>query len=167
MSKANEPVVRVEIHPNKSVLIDLDDLAKVSAHSWCIAGKGRVRARVSTKRIYLHRFIMSPPSGSVVDHVNGDPLDNRKTNLRICSPAENAKNRSKNKISSSSYKGVRWHKVTARWCAVIKSNGKQYWLGLFKNEKDAALAYDSAARRLHGEFAKTNLAELEKKAEGK
>lgn len=154
MSNANETYVTIA--GGAVAVIDLEDAPIVSQYYWCMAGKGRPRARVSGRKVYLHRLIMRAGDGQQVDHIDGNPLNCRKSNLRFCSAAENAKNRLPNKRGSSRFKGVRWHAATAKWSASIKSNGIDTWIGVFDCEADAANAYDLMARQLHGEFAKTN-----------
>lgn len=135
-------------------IVDDEDFERISQFDW-IARKieGKVYA---VKMLYLHRVIMNAPAGMVVDHINGDSLDNRRSNLRLCTPAENARNRSKKKNSTSGFKGVSWNNMANKWQAQIMANGKLKALGVFVEKEDAARAYDKAARELHGEFARTN-----------
>lgn len=104
----------------------------------------------------MHRFIMDAPKGQQVDHINGNKLDNRKSNLRICSHSENLRNQRKPKDNKSGFKGVSWHKGAKRWCAEIRSNGKRHHLGYFDTAEDAAKAYDIAATLIHGDYARLN-----------
>jgi len=93
-----------------------------------------------------------------VDHINGDNLDNRKKNLRLCTYAENNRNRKPLENKTSKYKGVGLNKnyKIKTWQARIVKNSKRYSLGYFKNEKEAALAYNQAAKKYFGEFAYLN-----------
>ncbi len=100
---------------------------------------------------YLHSFLMDA-MGRPVDHINGDGLDNRRANLRLCTPAQNAANRSVLPRSKSRVKGVSWCKRDARWIAFIASEGKKKNLGRFDTIEAAKAAYDAAAKQLHGEF---------------
>lgn len=104
--------------------------------------------------IRLSRMLMGPKGAEVVDHINGDPLDNRRANLRLCSHAENMKNRKPNRNATNQFKGV--ESVSGKWRAVIKADGKRYHTGRFATQMEAARAYDDLARTLHGEFARLN-----------
>jgi hypothetical protein len=104
----------------------------------------------------MHKLIMACPAGKVVDHINGDKLDNRKTNLRICTLNQNSKNRVPNRSSRSKYKGVDYDTRTNVWRARIRHNYKHIFLGYYINEVDAAAAYNTAAKEYHGEYAKLN-----------
>ena len=108
----------------------------------------------------LHRFIVNAPKGMEVDHINGDRLDNRRVNLRICTRLENAKNRSISKLNKSGFKGVHFCRDRKRrkvWMASIRVDGKRITLGRYFNILEAALMYNQAAKQYHGQFAKLNL----------
>ena len=105
----------------------------------------------------LHRFILKEFGKNHVDHINGDTLDNRECNLRIVTPAQNAMNKRKRKKTSSKYKGVKWNKRTGVYEAKICHQYKDYYLGSFKTEKEAALAYNKKSLELHGEFGNRNV----------
>lgn len=105
---------------------------------------------------YMHRLITGAKKGEYVDHINGNKLDNRKSNLRICTNAQNGWNQGISKKNTSGYKGVRWHKLAKKWDARIRVNRKEFYLGLFIDIKDAAKAYNEAALQYHGEFAYIN-----------
>lgn len=97
----------------------------------------------------------SYPNG-VIDHINGKRDDNRISNLRVVSVGENATNRRRNVKSVSGYKGVTWYKRYKKWQCHIRVNKKGYFLGFFDSPERAALAYDIAARKMHGKFARVN-----------
>lgn len=96
------------------------------------------------------------PEGFVIDHWDKDPTNNRIENLRLCTQAENAKNRTKNKRATSKYKGVRWSKREGKWAAEIAVDSQTIWLGYFTEEVAAARAYNEAATVHHKEFATLN-----------
>lgn len=101
---------------------------------------------------------MNAPAGVLVDHRNPLlTLDNREENLRICNTSQNGANRLTNKQSKSGFKGVFWHQQHGRWRAQLILNRKKIHLGYFDTKKDAARAYDVAARNAFGEFARLNL----------
>jgi len=116
-----------------------------------------VRADGNTKTS-MHREIMNAPKGLDVDHIDGNGLNNRKSNLRLCTHAENVHNSRPMRNGSSKYKGVCWHKTYKKWYSSIGKTGKRFYLGRFDNEIDAALAYDKKAKELFGEFAYLNFA---------
>lgn len=110
--------------------------------------------------IYLHREILKAPIGVDVDHINGDGLDNRRSNLRLATRSENMGNRPMQANNSSGFKGVTWNKKLNKWQAQIKGRGRSITLGCFDNLEEAALIYDEAARKYFGEFARLNFPEV-------
>ncbi len=111
------------------------------------------------KVVAFHRIVMDAPSGVCVDHINGDPLDNRRANLRFADKSENARNRGPDADNRSGYKGVYLHQgkrqpVGRPWVASIQVRRKRKHLGCFETAEAAYAAYCEAARELHGEFAK-------------
>ncbi len=108
------------------------------------------------RTIRMHREIMRPGRGQVVDHINHDGLDNRRCNLRVCSHAENLRNQRGQVGRSSRFKGVSRDKRLGKWRAQIWHAGRHYYLGLYVSEIEAARAYDAKARELFGEFAYLN-----------
>ena len=110
----------------------------------------------------MHRVITDCPDGMVVDHINDDALDNRRSNLRVCTQQDNIRNgikcrRRLGKRTRSKYKGAHFHGPTGRWQARIVVSGRQISLGYFDHEIDAAKAYDEAAYEMFGEFARPNI----------
>lgn len=105
--------------------------------------------RKKGRTVYLHREILSAKSGQHVDHISGDGLDNRKINLRLLTPSENHRAfRRKKAGASSRFRGVCWNKRDQKWSVYIMKDRRNYGLGSFENEQDAALAYDQKAREL-------------------
>ena len=105
----------------------------------------------------MHTLILQTPKGMCSDHINGDGLDNRRCNLRICTYAENAHNRNKYvRQKASIYKGVCWHNTMRKWMPSITICGKRIYLGFFESEVEAAKSYNEAAKKYYGEFAKLN-----------
>ena len=108
------------------------------------------------KRIRMHRVVVSAPDGMEVDHINGDKLDNRRENLRICTHAQNTLNQGIRNDNKSGFKGVFWDKQSGKYRAQIRANKQTFYLGWFDDAEQAARAYDEKARELHGKFARTN-----------
>jgi hypothetical protein len=146
----------VPVGRKKFAKVDESDFERVNGVRWRERG-AYAATMIDGSLVRMHHFILgTPASGKVIDHINRDPLDNRRANLRVCTVAENAKNRGANKNPRSSpFKGV-CLAADGRWMATIQSDGVTHHLGVFEYERRAAKAYDRAAKRLHGEFAKTN-----------
>lgn len=106
--------------------------------------------------IALHRFILNAGKGSIIDHIDGDGLNNRKNNLRFATASQNMMNqrRNPNGLKASPYKGIAKH--GNKWAARIRQDGMWIHVGYFEQARDAAEAYDIAAVELFGEFARTN-----------
>lgn len=143
-------------------IVDDDDFSYLKEFNWKITAKTYPVAYVLRHKkqypILLHRLVMGCTWSDAkrIDHVNGNTLDNRKSNLRFCSHSQNMSNRKKVAGCTSQYLGVYFASWRNLWTAQIKHNKKKVRLGYFTDEKEAALAYDHAARELHGEFARPN-----------
>jgi hypothetical protein len=144
------------------ILIDAADLDHPgAAGAWVTMITGRTPTRVwvyAVRRanhvaLLLHRVITNCPPDMVVDHRNGRTLDNRRSNLRVCSRAENSRNRARNRNNKLGLKGVT-QSPCGGYIAHIRVNGKGQYLGYFPSPESAHHAYCEAARRLHGEFAR-------------
>lgn len=144
--------MEIKLTQGKSTIIDDEDFERVSKHKWHITAYGYAK----TNKVWLHRLIINCPKGKFVDHINRDKLDNRKENLRICTYQNNLRNQNKRKACSSGFKGVSWDKQMKQWRVDITLNYKKIFIGLFKQENHAAMAYDINAKVLFGEFVKTN-----------
>lgn len=150
----------IKLTQGKITLVDDEDFEKLKEYNWQWNKRyvrRSVRSNGKRDAILMHRIIVNCPPDMFVDHINGDTLDNRRCNLRICTHAENMRNYRPKKLSTSSvYKGVTWEKDRKRWRAQIKFSQKNIKLGSFENEEDAAIAYNNAAKQLFGEFAYLN-----------
>ena len=152
---------RIKLTHGKYAIVDVEDYEKLAQEDWHLWESGSYNQYAiryeEGKSLKMHRVIMNAPAGFVVDHKNGEGLDNRKTNLRITTQAQNQYNRKKYKgKTTSQYKGVHRKHDRKKYIAKIRCNGKRIFLGYFDNEIDAAKAYDAAARLHHGEFAVLN-----------
>ena len=151
----------IPLTQGKFAIVDAEDYEFLIQFKWCYNTGYAVRAtwdKINKKTgiIYLHRFLITTKKGEIVDHINGDRLDNRKCNLRLCTHVQNIYNCGMSKNNTSGFKGVYWHKRSKAWRAKICHNRKTIVLGEFKTAKEAAVAYDEAALKCHGEFAVTN-----------
>lgn len=164
---ANYPAtMEIPLSQNKTAIVDAEDYDNLMQWKWFISCQGKYAARriwlsenSKKQQISMHRQIMGDPQNMHVDHINGNTLDNRKCNLRICTNLENRRNRKKQKnATTSQYKGVSFarHLITKTWTAAIKVNYKSINLGYFLTELEAAHAYDEAAKKHFGEFARVN-----------
>lgn len=143
-----------------TTIIDADDYDRISQHKWYYhqgyAFRSALIAPDVRKLVGMHRVIMGLDAYDkrVVDHINGDKLDNRRDNLRICTQADNTRNTRKRKDGKSKYKGV--CKSGAYWQVGVRIGGKYVYGGSFKDERLAALKYNEMAAEAYGEFAKLN-----------
>lgn len=149
-------VKRIPIAGGLYAYVDAADYPQISRHHWRLVGCGYAGRHEKGKLIFMHREIMKPPKGKVVDHISGNRMDNTRDNLRVCSRAENNRNRGKHHGTSSQYLGVFYHKPTGKWLAAIGIGRKRKALGYFDDEVEAARAYDRAAVMHFGEFARLN-----------
>lgn len=106
------------------------------------------------KGLRMHRLITNAPDGMDVDHINGDKLDNRCSNLRICTRQQNCWNVPTPRHNTSGYKGVQWRKDRQKWIAVIRVDNNLKRVGSFDTPQEASLAYQEAAKKYFGEFAR-------------
>lgn len=133
--------------------IDLEDVDYVKKHSWCIRSRKYVGRVKNGSNFLLHRALMDCPKDKIVDHINKNPLDNRKTNLRICNYQKNFFNSKKKSNNTSGVTGVGWRKDTKKWRAYIIVDAVQKTLGSFKEKDDAIKARLKAEKKYFKEFA--------------
>ena len=140
-----------------SILFDAEDEVLLRKHVWSMNGSGRPSAAIDGKQVEMHRLILGHPDGSV-DHINRNPRDNRKQNLRICTHQQNMRNRSPHRQARVPYKGVfqRRFSKRPRYRVRIRAGERLYSGGSFTCPIEAAKKYDEMVLQLHGEFACTN-----------
>ena len=171
-------IIESKTHGTHTILFDEEDRELVESHTWSVLPKGNTYYALTTiphpdggwytrpsgkrqrrrKTLQLHRLLMNPPKGMMVDHINHNGLDNRRENLRICTHAENQHNSRKQKNNTSGYKGVYWDKSKKKWRAQIKKDNKIH-IGMFDIIEEAARAYDAKAKELFGGYAQLNFPE--------
>jgi len=152
---------QIELTQGKYAIVDTADFEYLNQWKW-YAIKARatfyavrnVGRSPFQKRVWMHREIMNTPVEMDTDHRDGNGLNNQRRNLRVCTNTQNQANKSKQTNNTSGYKGVFWN--NEKWQARICVEGKKIHLGHFSNVEDAARAYDSAAKNLYGEYARTN-----------
>lgn len=153
--------VQIKNHIFK-VKVDNEDYKYLAIHKWSVdfVNEGfRVYTRINKEKVFLSRLFTKCPKGLVVDHINGDGLDNTRKNLRVCSVKENNFNvgKPKNKYCTSKYIGVSYDsRYVKPWKATISVLNKTLLIGTFKTEKLAAIARDKIAKQYRGSFARLN-----------
>lgn len=169
--------IAIELTKGQTAIVDAID-ADLAELKWCarfdkhingfyaVRAKPRVNGKGGTE--YMHRTILSRILGRAllksehVDHVESrSTLDNRRSNLRLATRAQNQQNQGLDVTNTSGYKGIYWHQHNKSWKASIRQNGKRISLGYFATPEEAARAYDKAAKELHGEFAYLNFPEAQ------
>ncbi|MBN2591864.1 MAG: hypothetical protein JXA81_00045 [Sedimentisphaerales bacterium] len=157
---------RIPLSQGKYAIVDPDDHDRLSRHKWYVCKRDRtyyaIRGQWSPilkKRltISMHREVIDVPDDLYVDHINHHGWDNRKANLRPATAADNARNARYPKINTTSkYRGVWYNRQTKKWRVTIVVNRRRKQLGYFRDEIDAARAYDKAAKHYYGQFAILN-----------
>ena len=159
--------VKIPLSRGIFALIDESDLPLIEKHKWHV-NKSPYNIHAATnikqenkqwKLFKMHRFILNAPKEMQVDHINHDGLDNRRENLRLCTPSQNSANRRARKNGTSKFRGVSWHKVDRKWMVALAKEGRIEYVGRFENEIEAAKAYNTKAIELHGAFAHLNIIE--------
>lgn len=153
----------VQLTRGKYAIIDSEDFSAVECYKWNYSNSGYAKTAVPHPTIkgrqsylYMHTLLMSTPKGMHVDHKDGNSLNNQRSNLRLCSHADNMRNSKIPKNNTSGYKGVGFLKRSGRWNACIYFMNKRIHIGNYTNKDDAARAYDTKATELYGEFARLN-----------
>jgi AP2 domain len=156
----NGDVAIIELLNGGQAVIDAADVGLATGVGWSRHVAGTMTYAVTYaiakgRRTYLHRRITGASETELVDHADMDGLNNRRRNLRFASKSENGANRKATKANTTGIKGIIWYKQRGKWVAQIHAKGKRYYLGIFKNQEDAARAYALAAKEHFGEFART------------
>lgn len=152
----------IQLTQGKVALVDDEDFEWLNQWKWHIHSLGyacRTTLKSEGKKtvILMHRVIFGLVQNesfhSVIDHINGNKIDNRKSNIRVCNQSKNNMNKGMAPNNKSGYKGVSWSNHRNSWVSFIKVDGKNKNLGSFTTKEEAHKAYQSAAKILHGEFA--------------
>jgi hypothetical protein len=141
----------IKLTQGQVAIVDDSDFERINQWKWhavCAKGKWYARSVIMGKNVWMHHLIIKQQVGQETDHKSGNGLDNRQRNLRTVTHAVNCKNRQANKGGTSKYKGVYWFARIQKWSARIKDDGKNYFLGNYNSEKDAALAYNVKSKEL-------------------
>lgn len=156
---------QISVGHNLFTYVDDEDFEKLSIKKWCLQRRNKNNPYAITKpgtwrernvTIYMHRVIMDAPKGVFIDHIDGNGLNNQRSNLRFATRSQNSQNMRLRKTSVSGYKGVCWNKKDKVWISRISVEGKPIHLGSFKEKEAAAAAYNIAALMYFGEFAFLN-----------
>lgn len=150
----------IKLTQDKEVIVDAEDYEKFNVFKWYYSvgyANRDTRTKDGGRVISMHRELMNAGDNEMVDHINGNTLDNRKENLRFCTKSTNAMNRGIPSNNKTGYKGVHYYKAYKNYQAYISCNKKRINLGYFKTAEEAAIAYNNAALLYHGEFAKLNV----------
>ena len=153
---------KIPLTQGKFALVDDKDFERFGDFKWqymngyagrtVYMGGGRKGAIYTTE--WLHRLIAEVPEGMVGDHINGDTLDNQRSNLRICTQRQNLMNTGKKSTNTSGVKGVSWHKASKKWVAQIYIDGKKRHLGIYSDINEAKRIYQNSAEQTFGIFAR-------------
>lgn len=152
-------VKRIPLGGGLYAYVDAADYEWLSRYRWSLYSGGYVARRAGRKWILMHREIMQPLDGMIVDHMDGNKANNCRFNLRVCTPDENRHNHAKRSDSTSRFKGVGRDNRCGKYRARFMHKGITMWLGYFDDEVEAARAYDHKAVECCGPFARVNLPE--------
>lgn len=147
---------KVPLGNGQFAIVDDEDFELVSRYKWhTMASKDKSHIYAAS-RLRMHRLIIDAPPDMFVDHINGDTLDNRRCNLRLCTNAQNQQNTG-SRGGSSRYKGVSFNKKSGKWIGAFLFEGRRYYCGLWDSEDDCARAVDKKRGEVCGTFASKNL----------
>lgn len=146
--------MKITTKKGEKILLDTEDFTACNRYQWYV-NKNGYAANDSKPRKLMHRLVMGFPKENI-DHANGNKLDNRKSNLRLCNQSQNTSNASKRKTNKSGYKGVSWNKRYTKWESYLTFNYKHIFLGYYDTKEKAAYAYNLKAKEVWGEYAKLN-----------
>lgn len=156
---------KIPLTQGKFAIVDAEDYERINRYKWYAQRRvqtyfaARTASCHNGKRgatLLMHREILRAAKDVEVNHRNGEGLDNRKANLRICTHAQGNFAQRKQENTTSIFKGVSWYRAGSKWEADITHKRKQFHLGYFDDEREAARAYDRKAKELFGEFARLN-----------
>lgn len=148
---------KVKLSQNKLTLVENNDFKKVNQYKWFYQHGYAATHQVDGKFIYLHRFLLDATKGDIVDHINRNKLDNRRSNLRFITQSQNVFNSKILTTNKSGYRGVYYKKDAKKWCARIEIAKKLHYLGYFNNPKEAAAAYNQKGLAELGIYAFQNV----------
>lgn len=156
-------VINSKTYGRVNVLVDNSDYGLIKNKKWCVGKFPKSKSlyvwrsaglnnKGNSITQYMHRFLLDSKKGTFVDHKNGNGLDNRRSNLRICTHAQNCHNVGLSTRNTSGYKGVSFAKHAKKWCAQIRKNGKNKKIGYFDSANEASMAWEIESKKIHGEF---------------
>lgn len=151
----------IQISKGHQAIVDDEDFDELSKYNWFAFDRKGERlvyagCKLNHKNVKMHRMVLGVKGNEIIDHKNGNGLDNRKENLRISSPSQNMWHRAMLKNNTSGFRGVSFRKNMNKWSAMIGVYRKPIYLGSFKTKEEAAKAYNDAAIKFFGEFANLN-----------
>lgn len=156
---------KIKLTQGQVALVDDEDFEWLNQWKWYAlkdhltfyaVRKSSMVNRQTRQLIRMHRIILDSQNGELVDHKDHNGLNNQRSNIRPCTQSQNHQNRI-SRVGTSRFKGVSWRKGRNRWLVNIATGDRKRYVGMFKNELDAAMAYNSIAAELFGEFARLNV----------